>query len=377
MIKKLCVFPNDPIISSYNKGEIKERYYNPLNTFDEIHVISFIEKDMEESKVQTIVGNAKLKIHSVGKINLKNRSKNKESVKNLIKEINPDVIRAYNPLVEGWFAAICAKELGIPLYVSLHTQYDHLRQINKRSNFKKYLALKYSEKFIEPFVLKNANKITIVYKIIEPYVVRMCGKKPEILYNKIDCKRFSEGKPIEGLSKPLVISVGSLIKPKNHACLINAMKHLNAHLLIIGNGVEYDSLINLIKKLNLTEKVIIRKSVPNNQIQDYYKSAKIFALAYDPKLEGLPIPVMEAMASGLPVVIPPPKVGYSEGLEEVAMFADRDPVSFAKAFNHLLEDSKSAMTFSARSLQKAMEFDSTVIEKREADIYRELLSKDS
>lgn len=113
---KLCVFPNDPIISYYKKGEIKERYYNPMNFFDEVHIISFTDKDIEESKVKTLVGSALLKIHNVGKINLKNRSKHKERIVNLVKSINPNVIRAYNPLVEGWFAAICSKELKIPFF---------------------------------------------------------------------------------------------------------------------------------------------------------------------------------------------------------------------------------------------------------------------
>jgi len=369
------VFPNDPIISSYNKGEIKERYYNPENTFDEVHIISLLEKDIEESKVNVIAGSAKLQIHSVGRINLKNRSKNVDKIKSLVREIDPDIIRAYNPLVEGWFAATCAQELKVSLFVSLHTQYDHLRQLNKKSNFKRYLALKYSEKFVEPFVLKRADKIIIVYKIIEPYVIRLCGKKPEILYNRIDCNHFSNGKPLEDLKKPLVISVGSLIKPKNHSCLINAIKDVDAHLLIIGNGVEYDYLINLIKELDLEEKVTIIKSVPNNQIQDYYKSAKIFALAYDPQLEGLPIPVMEAMACGLPVVISPPKKNYSDGLEDVALFANRDPKSFAKILNHLLQDSELIKTVSAKSLQKSKDFDNNIIEKREAEIYHELLKK--
>ncbi len=372
---KLCIFPNDPIISYYNKGEIKERYYNPKDIFDEVHIISFTEKDIEEAKVNVIVGKAKLRIHSVGKSNLINRSKNVDRIKSLVKEINPDIIRAYNPLVEGWFATTCAKELGIPLYVSLHTQYDHLRQINKKSNFKKYLALKYSEKFIEPFVLKNANKITIVYKVIEPYVIRLCGKKPEIVYNRIDCVRFSNGKPIDDLKKPLIISVGSLIRPKNHNCLINAMRDIDAHLLIIGSGIEYSNLINLINELNLRDRVIIRKSVPNNQIQDYYKSAQIFALAYDPQLEGLPIPIMEAMASGLPVVIPHPKKDCSDGLEGIAVFADRNPSSFIQKINNLLQNPELIKEISLKSIQKAMDFDNSIIETREAEIYHELLSK--
>ena len=69
---KICIFPNDPIIEYYKKGEIKDRYFNPNDFFDEVHIISFIEKDIEEERVKNLVGNAKLKIHSVGKINLKN-----------------------------------------------------------------------------------------------------------------------------------------------------------------------------------------------------------------------------------------------------------------------------------------------------------------
>ena len=62
------------------------------------------------------------------------------------------------------------------------------------------MALKYTEKLIEPFVLQQAQKITIVYKIIEPYVLKHVKEKPEILYNKVDCKRFSNSQKIEGLS---------------------------------------------------------------------------------------------------------------------------------------------------------------------------------
>lgn len=31
---KLCVFPNDPIKAYLEKGEIKERYFNPKNLFN-------------------------------------------------------------------------------------------------------------------------------------------------------------------------------------------------------------------------------------------------------------------------------------------------------------------------------------------------------
>ncbi len=372
---KLCIFPNDPIISYYEKGEIKERYYNPHNFFDEVHIISFIEKDIEESKVQMLVGNAKLKIHCVGKINLKNRSKYVKRVLELVRTINPDVIRAYNPLLEGWFAAKCSSELRIPLFLSLHTQYDHNRELMKKSNLKKYLALKYTEKFVEPFVLKTAQKITIVYRIIEPYVIKHGGKNPELLYNRINYEQFSSAVPINSLKTPLIISVGSLIEAKNHQCIIKAMKEIDAHCLIIGNGNLYDKLMSLIEKENLTGKVTIKRSVPNNEIQNYYKSAKVFALAYDTDLEGLPMPVIESMATGLPVVIPFPKKEYSDGLEGIALFSEREPSSFAENINRILHDSDLQNELSLKSLKKSKNFDNSIIEKREAEIYSQLVRK--
>ena len=54
---KLCVFPNDPLKSYFEKGEIKERYFNPNNLFDEIHVISLFEEDISEEKVKEVAGN--------------------------------------------------------------------------------------------------------------------------------------------------------------------------------------------------------------------------------------------------------------------------------------------------------------------------------
>ena len=107
--------------------------------------------------MQALVGDAKLKIQSVGKIGLGNRQKNLVNILDMIKQIKPDIIRAYNPLLQGWFAAKCSDELGIPFLLSLHTQYDQNRKSVKKSNLKKFLALKYTEKKIDPYVLEQAD----------------------------------------------------------------------------------------------------------------------------------------------------------------------------------------------------------------------------
>ena len=373
---KLCVFPSDPIIDYYKKGEIKERYFNPKNIFERIDIISLTNKEIEEEKVQELVGNAILKIHTVGKMSNRKRKNNLEEINKLVEKLKPNVIRSYNSLLPGWYAASCAKKLKIPFYLSLHTQYDHMRKIARKDSLKKFLALKYTEKFIEPFVLQNADKITIVYKIIESYVKKHTNINPEILYNKIELDRFSNAEKIDSLQQPLIISVGRLIEPKNHQCLINAMKNINAHLLIIGNGILYENLNQLIDKLKLKEKITIEKSIVNNKIQNYYRSAKIFALAYDTKLEGIPIPVMEAMASNLPIIIPFSDNNTEGELGKSVIYSENTPESFSKNINNLLRDEEKQREMAKKSSQKSKEFDSNFLESREAEIYLELVSNE-
>ena len=201
------------------------------------------------------------------------------------------------------------------------------------------------------------------------------GKKPQLLYNKVELERFQNAKIINSLPKPLILSVGSLIKEKNHQCIIESMKNIDAYCLIIGNGYQYDELMEQIEKNELKEKIRIKKTVPNIEIQNYYKSADIFALCYDPELEGLPIPVMEAMASNLPIVIPHPKTNFSEGLEETVRFAKRNSSSFAEKINEILINKELAKKLSEKSIEKSKTYDGKNLEVNEAQIYKNLINK--
>ena len=132
---RLCVFPNDQLSAYYKKGEIKPRYFNPQNIFDEIHVISLFDSDEKEENVKDVAGKAKFKIHIVGKTSLLNIRTKKKEILNLIKEIKPDVIRSYNPLLQGHIASHIGKKLGIPVVVSLHGDYDKdLRYYAKKNH---------------------------------------------------------------------------------------------------------------------------------------------------------------------------------------------------------------------------------------------------
>jgi len=376
-MKRLCVFPNDPLLIYFNKGEIKPRYFNPKNLFDEIHVISMFDSDIEEDKVKIVSGNADLKIHVVGKVNLINKNSKKSKIIDLINGIKPDVLRAYNPLLQGWMAAHVKKELDIPLVISLHGDYDRDRRYFARKNkdYKTYLKLLYTKRTLEPSSIKNADKIIIIYNFIRNYAEKMGGTDINLIYNRINLTQFSpDVKPILKESKPVIICVGRLIKEKNQECLIRAIKDLDVILLVIGNGLEYDNLQKLSRDLGIEEKVRFETSIPNERIHEYYTSATIFALPI--KYGGFAIPALEAAASGLPVILPQQEFDPNPDIiKDFALLVKNNPDSFKNAITKIISDDNLRKKMILNGLSTTKKINGDIMEEKEKDLYLKLLEK--
>jgi glycosyltransferase involved in cell wall biosynthesis len=167
------------------------------------------------------------------------------------------------------------------------------------------------------------------------------------------------------------LTVGNLIESKNHKLLVESMQNIEANLLIIGKGEQEFNLRNKIKSMNLDKKITILNSVPHEKIASYYKTADIFALAYDPNQEGLPMPVMEAMASGTPVVIP--KSEDSIELEDSIVFTENNVTKFTEKINELLNNKTKTEELALKCKEIVKRFDISNLEKREAEIYQELI----
>ena len=101
---KLVVVPSDPLYKYYEKGEIKARYWNPCGLFDEVHIVSLAPSDIEPDKVQTLVGDARLHIHAIGKPSMWSLPRYYSKMRSLIAEIRPDLIRAHGPWHTGCLA---------------------------------------------------------------------------------------------------------------------------------------------------------------------------------------------------------------------------------------------------------------------------------
>jgi glycosyltransferase involved in cell wall biosynthesis len=101
-----------------------------------------------------------------------------------------------------------------------------------------------------------------------------------------------------------ILYVGALTERKNIGSLVESLAYLSkdCHLTLIGRG--HDSFLGRLKETAIDKGVVDRITfagyVENFHLLDYYKKSDIFVI---PSLyEGLPKVVLEALASGVPVL---------------------------------------------------------------------------
>jgi glycosyltransferase involved in cell wall biosynthesis len=131
--------------------------------------------------------------------------------------------------------------------------------------------------------------------------------------NSIDIDRVEYISPDirwNSINTPVILATGSLLQMKGFHILISACAQLKKNgykfqCRIIGEGVERDNLEKQIKELNLKKIVQLPGSVSISELFDEYKRATVFVMPSIPShagTDGLPTVIIEAMASGLPVI---------------------------------------------------------------------------
>lgn len=114
----------------------------------------------------------------------------------------------------------------------------------------------------------------------------------------------------------VIISVGRLVNQKNFSFLIKSFEKVkkelpNTKLIILGDGPEKDKLNQLIKELEIEKDVALEGFVQNPY--SYMKESDLFVLSS--KWEGFGNVIVEALATGIPVVSTKCPSGPDEILE--------------------------------------------------------------
>jgi colanic acid/amylovoran biosynthesis glycosyltransferase len=129
------------------------------------------------------------------------------------------------------------------------------------------------------------------------------------IYNGLNLAEF--GRTNFSSTPPLIVAVGRLIAKKGFADLIRASGLLveRGRLVqceIIGEGPLEDELRAQIDQLNLQDRVALSGAKPQREVRQRLAAASVFVLPSVVDAEGgmdnLPTVIMEAMATGLPVI---------------------------------------------------------------------------
>ena len=241
----------------------------------------------------------------------------------------------------------------------------------------------------KPFLMRAFKKadciLTTSPQLIRtsPVLSRFAQKTRVVPYG-IDISRF--GKPDPETSNrirarfkgsKIVLFVGRLRYFKGVHYLIEAMKSVDATLLIIGAGSEERMLKERVEEGNLGDKVVFLGEIPNDNLPEYFDACDLFVLPSSHRSESFGIVQIEAMASGRSVISTELGTGTSfVNVHEKTGFvvSPRDPRLLADAINRILSNEALRKEFERNAKARSQEFSKERLNERIIEIYRELLA---
>jgi rhamnosyl/mannosyltransferase len=151
---------------------------------------------------------------------------------------------------------------------------------------------------------------------------------------KVNAKQvFAAGK--------IIFALGRHVYYKGFDVLIEAMQHVDAQLILGGDGPLRAELQQQTERLGIVHKVSFTGSIPEEDLATYFNACDVFCLPSVEQSEAFGLVQLEAMACGKPVVCTQLNNGVNvvnqAGVTGLAVPV-RDTVALAEALNKLLSD---------------------------------------
>jgi glycosyltransferase involved in cell wall biosynthesis len=204
--------------------------------------------------------------------------------------------------------------------------------------------------------------------------------------NGVNLARFYPGKQDEDAVAALglvpgayILTVGRLEPRKNHAGLLRGYSRLavpRPKLAIVGQpDFRYSEISGLIRSLRLEDDVVLLDKVDDCLLPAIYRHALLFV--YPSWAEGFGLPILEAMASGVPVATS----GTTALLEiagDAALFVrPEDPESIAAAMKKVIADAQLRHDLAQRGQASAALFTWERAASQLVDAYRSFFNLNS
>ncbi|MDY4077594.1 MAG: glycosyltransferase family 4 protein [Clostridium sp.] len=296
-----------------------------------------------------------------------------KKIKEICKENKYDILHCHSP-IGGVLARLAFKEFrkvgGKLIYTA------HGFHFFKGAPIKNWLIFYPIEKFCSRYTdcLITINKED--YKRAQKFKAKEVKYIPGIGIDTEKIKNIKRDRKILnkfGIKNEVVlVSVGELSSRKNHKVILEALEKIEDDYIYIicGQGEKKEELVNLSKKLKIQNKV---KFLGYRQdVKEILKASDIFC--FPSKQEGLPVALMEAMASGLPVVCSNIR-GNSDLIEEKNggyLLEYNNSHEFLIKIQELINNDSLRKEMGEFNLEKIKEFDRKKVNNLMEEIYNEL-----
>ncbi|HEY7562810.1 MAG TPA: glycosyltransferase family 1 protein [Gaiellaceae bacterium] len=207
---------------------------------------------------------------------------------------------------------------------------------------------------------RTAHRVITISEAAREDLVEHFGLAPDTIDVTPLGVRVPDGadEPTRAVEQPIVLCVAQKRPYKNLATLIRATAELADERLILvlpGSPTEHErELRGLVESLGVTDRVRFEGWVSDEHLESLYASATCFVL---PSLiEGFGLPVLEAMARGIPVAC-----SDRPALPEVAgdaalLFDPTDQAAVTDAVRRLITDAELRTSLAKRGRERALAF---------------------
>jgi glycosyltransferase involved in cell wall biosynthesis len=229
-------------------------------------------------------------------------------------------------------------------------------------------AFVYRSRLLVPYSIQRSAAIFTVSDYTRNEICRRYSVAPDAIHaipNGVDVARFYPGE--EGCESvralglqpgEYFLTVGRLEPRKNHAMLLRAWHRLKTprpKLIFVGQRhFRFGEIFELIRTLDLAKDVTILDDVSDAQLPSIYRNAKGFI--YCSWAEGFGMPLLEGMASGIPV-ISSRNTALSEVCADAAILIEPDdPSGICDAISAIVHRPELAADLVRRGLSRVEQF---------------------
>lgn len=295
--------------------------------------------------------------------------------------LKPDIIHVHTPFGIGRQGIRASELLNVPIIGSHHTFYADYRQylLKNENFFSKFLLKKYISWFYN-----NCRLVITPSKAISEDLVQSGLSSPiSIIPNPIDTKKLRQSAPKKDLKKKCGLPEFSLVyfgrlsyeKRINQLLKVFALlssKYPKMKLSIIGDGPERKNLEEYAKMLNIRDKVIFFGMLSGQHFVDAIAANDIFISASE--TENQPLPILEAMAIGLPqIVAKSPIDEYVQHGKTGFITKEYSFMELSKEIARLIENPTLRNQMSENSKKEALKYDVRHIAEEYERIYSDFI----